>query len=293
MRIMNLSGRLALLTPDGTAVDVEDVSAGKYGSDPQRVYDDWAGFCAWAAEAPLGSARPFDPADLRAVTPSPRQILAIGMNYRDHAEEVGLALPDEPSVFTKFASSLTGPFGEIAIPQYGNTDWEVEIVAVIGRPARHVTDEEGWQYVAGLTVGQDISERVTQTRGPTAQFSLGKSFPGFGPVGPWLVSVDEFTNPDDLELGCSVNGTTVQHGRSSDLVFSVPQLVAKLSEVLTLLPGDIIFTGTPAGVGAGRSPQAFLKPGDELVSWVEGIGEMRHHMVEARVPSSATYGVEE
>jgi len=132
--------------------------------------------------------------------------------------------------------------------------------------------------VAGLTIGQDISERVIQTRGPGPQFSLGKSLPGFGPVGPWLVTVDEFRDPDDLELGCTVNGSLMQKGRSSALIFSVPRLIAELSSVLTLFPGDVIFTGTPSGVGAGRSPEVFLQPGDELVSWVEGIGEMRHRI---------------
>ncbi len=193
--------------------------------------------------------------------------------------ESGLGVPDQPSVFTKFPSCITGPYGDVALPPGGHTDWEVELVVVIGVAARHVAESDAWSHVAGLTVGQDISERISQLAGAPAQFSLGKSFPGFGPTGPWLVTVDEFANPDDLELGCSVNGDQMQKARTSYLIISVPQLIAKLSAVVTLLPGDIIFTGTPAGVGMGRDPQHWLAPGDEVVSYVEGIGELRQRFV--------------
>jgi 2-keto-4-pentenoate hydratase/2-oxohepta-3-ene-1,7-dioic acid hydratase in catechol pathway len=135
--------------------------------------------------------------------------------------------------------------------------------------------------VAGLTVGQDLSERVSQLAGPAPQFGLGKSFAGFGPVGPWLVTPDEFENPDDLELGCSIDGEQVQKGRTSELIFSVPQLIEGLSRTVALLPGDVIFTGTPAGVGLGRNPQRFIQPGETLVSWVEGIGELRQSFISA------------
>jgi 2,4-didehydro-3-deoxy-L-rhamnonate hydrolase len=133
--------------------------------------------------------------------------------------------------------------------------------------------------VAGLTVGQDLSERITQTSGPSPQFSLGKSLPGFGPTGPWLVTPDEFDNPDDLELGCTIDGEQMQKGRTRDLVFSVPALISRLSHKLPLLPGDLLFTGTPAGVGLGRTPPRYLAPGEELVSYVRGIGELRQRFV--------------
>jgi 2-keto-4-pentenoate hydratase/2-oxohepta-3-ene-1,7-dioic acid hydratase in catechol pathway len=221
---------------------------------------------------------PFDRAALGSPAPAPRQVFGVGLNYRSHAAESGFAVPDQaPPVFTKFPSCITGPYGEIALPPGGHTDWEVELVAVIGRHAWQVPAGEGWAHVAGLAVGQDISERIVQMAGPSPQFSLGKSFPGFGPVGPWLVTVDEFADPDDLELGCSLNGEQMQKARTSDLIFGVPQLVAQLSAVLPLLPGDVIFTGTPAGVGLGRSPQRWLAPGDELRSYVEGIGSLHHH----------------
>ncbi|WP_326948115.1 fumarylacetoacetate hydrolase family protein [Amycolatopsis sp. NBC_01307] len=273
MRIATLSGRLVLVTEAG-AVDVEQASERRFSADPQAIYDRWAEFRDWAAAAPHDTAAPFAESDLGAPVPAPRQIFGVGLNYRDHAAESGLGLPESPTVFTKFASSLTGPSGEIPLP--GPTDWEVELVAVIGVLARDVPAERGWEHVAGLTVGQDLSDRTLQLAGPAPQFSLGKSRPGFGPIGPWVVTPDEFADPDDLALDCAVNGESVQKSRTSELIFSVPELVARLSAVLPLWPGDLIFTGTPAGVGMARSPQRFLGPGDELVSTIEGIGRMHH-----------------
>ena len=302
MRIGNLDGRLVISTAGGV-LDVERGSGGRFGSDPAGIYDRWAEFIAWAAEAgaaETGAAEtgaagtgtaesgagagqlevePFDVALLDAPSPAPRQSFGIGLNYRDHVSESGFDVPEHPSVFTKFPSCITGPHGEIELPPGGHTDWEVELVAVIGARAYQVAAEDAWSYVAGLTVGQDVSERITQLAGTPPQFSVGKSFPRFGPTGPWLVTVDEFADPDDLELGCAINGEQMQKSRTSYLLIPVPQLIAKLSAVLTLLPGDVIFTGTPAGVGMGRSPQRWLAAGDELVSWVEGIGEMRHRFV--------------
>ncbi|MGI5404813.1 fumarylacetoacetate hydrolase family protein [Streptomyces sp. CA-135486] len=276
MRTANLSGRLVLIRDDGTAVDVEQASDGLFGADPQAVYSRWPEFHAWATDSDLPAGSPFDVRDLGAPVPAPRQVLAVGLNYRDHVVESGFALPDTlPPVFTKYISSLTGPVTEVRLPEGGHTDWEVELVAVIGKEAYRVAEDDAWLHVAGLTVGQDISERISQLAGPAPQFSLGKSYPGFAPTGPCLVTPDAFADPDDLELGCSLNGEEMQKGRTRDLIFSVPALVAKLSAVLPLLPGDVIFTGTPAGVGLGRSPQRRLADGDELVSYIEGVGELR------------------
>ncbi|MFF3494751.1 fumarylacetoacetate hydrolase family protein [Streptomyces sp. NPDC002795] len=277
MRIANLTGRLTLITDDHErAVDVEEASGGRFGSDPQAVYERWAEFRAWADTADLPAGRSFEATDLGSPAPAPRQLLAIGLNYRDHASESGFEAPEGlPPVFTKFATSISGPVTEVALPPEGHTDWEVELVAVIGARAERIAEAEAWSHVAGLAAGQDISERVSQLAGPAPQFSLGKSLPGFAPIGPWLVTPDEFDNPDDLELTCSINGEEVQKGRTRDLIFSVPALIAKLSAVLPLLPGDVIFTGTPAGVGLGREPQRWLAPGDVLVSSIEGIGELR------------------
>ncbi|MDA5143418.1 fumarylacetoacetate hydrolase family protein [Streptomyces sp. AD681] len=279
MRIANLSGRLALIV-DGRAVDVEQASDRRFSADPQAVYEHWEEFRSWATAADLPTGSAFEPAELGSPAPAPRQTLAIGLNYRDHASESGFAAPEGlPPVFTKFVTSISGPVTEVRLPAGGNTDWEVELVAVIGRRAEGVREADAWSHVAGLAVGQDISERVAQLAGPAPQFSLGKSFPGFAPIGPWLVTPDEFDNPDDLELRCAVNGEEVQKGRTRDLIVSVPALISKLSAVVPLLPGDVIFTGTPAGVGLGRDPQRFLAAGDELVSSVEGIGELRQTFV--------------
>ena len=278
MRIGNLDGRLVILNGTG-ALDVERASGGRFGADPQAVYQRWAEFTSWAAGQGVEAAEPYHAAGLGAPAPAPPQSFGIGLNYRDHAAESGIAVPERPSVFTKFPSCITGPYGDVVLPPGGHTDWEVELVAVIGTEARHVAEASAWRHVAGLCVGQDISERITQLAGPAPQFSMGKSFPGFGPTGPWLVTPDEFANPDDLELGCAINGEEVQKSRTSHLIISVPQLVAKLSVILPLRPGDVIFTGTPAGVGLGRDPQRWLAPGDELVSYVEGIGELRQRFV--------------
>jgi 2-keto-4-pentenoate hydratase/2-oxohepta-3-ene-1,7-dioic acid hydratase in catechol pathway len=288
MRIGNLAGRLVLVTADGTAgLDVEQASRGRFAADPQAVYDRWPEFVAWAAGVDLADPAPFETvplavADLGAPAPAPRQVLAIGLNYAEHAAESGFDVPEEPTVmFTKWPSCLTGPVTEVELPAGGHTDWEVELVAVIGRRAFRVSAADAWDHVAGLTAGQDISERILQTAGPSPQFSLAKSLPGFGPTGPWLVTPDEFSDPDDLELGCAVNGNQMQKGRTRDLIFSVPAMLAALSRRLPLLPGDVIFTGTPAGVGMGRTPQVWLAPGDELVSYIAGIGELRQRFVAA------------
>jgi len=275
MRIANLSGRLVMIS-GGHAVDVERASGGLFGSSPQAIYDRWAEFRAWAAEATLPDGAAFDVTDLGAPAPQPRQLLAVGLNYRDHVAESGFTVPDGlPPIFTKFASSITGPVTSVRLPAGGHTDWEIELVAVIGARARNVAESAAWDRVAGLTVGQDLSERISQLAGPAPQFSLGKSLPGFTPMGPWLVTPDEFINPNDLGLLATINGEQVQKARTSDLIFSVPALVSRLSERLALLPGDVIFTGTPAGVGLGREPQRWLAEGDVLVSTIEGIGELR------------------
>lgn len=275
MKIANLDGHLVLVVGDGV-VDVEAASGGRFGPDPMGAFADWGAFASWAADVrePTG---PLDRARLRCPVPEPRQVFAIGLNYRSHAEESGMAVPDVPATFTKFPASLSGPHDDIEI--VGDTvDWEVELVAVISATADRVDETDAWSHIAGLTVGQDISDRTLQFAAGM-QFSLGKSRRGYGPMGPWLVTPDEVPDRDDLALGCRVNGETVQDARTSDLVFSVGALVAELSSVLPLLPGDVIFTGTPAGVGMGRKPPRALHAGDVLETWIEGIGEMRNTCV--------------
>jgi 2-keto-4-pentenoate hydratase/2-oxohepta-3-ene-1,7-dioic acid hydratase in catechol pathway len=276
MRIANAAGRAVLIREDGI-VDIATASDGSLPDDPQAVFDHWDELVALAARVPSADA-PLEPHTLLAPVPRPRQVFAIGLNYAAHAAEAGIELPEFPPTFTKFPTCLTGPEATVELPSEF-VDWEVELVVVIGRHAYEVAAGDGWRHVAGLTVGQDLSERIVQTRPPVPQFSLGKSFPGFGPIGPWIVSPDELNDPDDLAIGCTVNGEQVQKSRTSDLIFGVDELVHLLSSVTPLLPGDLIFTGTPSGVGGTRTPPRFLRPGDELVSTIDGIGTLHTHFI--------------
>jgi 2,4-didehydro-3-deoxy-L-rhamnonate hydrolase len=270
MRVGNLDGRMVVLNGD-RAIDVASASDGRFGPDPASCYEQWGEFAAWGETAAGGAA--FDAARLGAPSPSPRQSFGIGLNYAAHAAESGVPNPEFPPTFTKFPSCITGPFATVELPSDG-IDWEVELVVIIGRIAHDVAAADAWSYVAGLTVGQDLSNRPVQLRPPVPQFSLGKSFPGFGPMGPWLVTPDEFADPDDLALSCTLNGETMQDSRTNDLIFSVSSLIECLSGIVTLWPGDVIFTGTPSGVGVARKPPRFLAPGDVLVSTIEGIGSI-------------------
>jgi 2,4-diketo-3-deoxy-L-fuconate hydrolase len=275
MRLANHDGRAVLVLGDEVA-DVEAASDRRFGADPMALFDEWDVFREFA-QTVTATTGPVVETSLRNPVPRPRQVFAIGLNYRDHAEESGAELPTVPAVFTKFPTSLAGPFDDVEI--VGDTvDWEVELVAVIGRTADRVAEPDAWSYVAGVSIGQDISDRHLQFAAG-GQFSLGKSRRGYGPVGPWVVTPDELNNPDDLALGCSVNGEKMQDARTTNLVFNIPQLVVELSAILPLLPGDLIFSGTPAGVGIARTPPRFLKPGDTLESWIEGVGTIRNHIV--------------
>jgi 2,4-didehydro-3-deoxy-L-rhamnonate hydrolase len=275
VKIANANDRAVLVLGDEIA-DVATASGGRFGPDPMGLYDDWPAFADFAGTVTAGTA-PLVETDLRCPVPRPRQVFAIGLNYRSHAEESGMAVPDVPATFTKFPASLAGPFDDVEIVG-GSVDWEVELVAAIGTRADRVAEADAWGHVAGLTVGQDVSDRHLQFAAG-AQFSLGKSRRGYGPMGPWVATLDEVPDPDDLALGCSVDGEKVQDARTSDLIFGVPRLVAELSAVLPLLPGDVVFTGTPAGVGVARQPARFLAPGQTLESWVEGVGTIRNRCV--------------
>lgn len=270
MKFANHEGR-AVVTDGTRGVYVADVSNGKFADRPDQIYNEWDEFAAWAQAVDLSEGFVLDPAKLDAPSPQPRQVFAVGLNYADHARESGLDQPTEPAVFTKFPTSVTGPHAVLELPT-DTVDYEAELVVVIGRHTYRVQEAEAWDHIAGLTVGQDISERTRQLVGPAPQFSLGKSFPGFSPTGPWIVTADEVGNRDDLAVGCSINGRVMQDGRTSELIFPIAQIVAKLSAILPLLPGDLIFTGTPSGVGGARKPPVFLRDGDVLETCVEGIG---------------------
>jgi 2-keto-4-pentenoate hydratase/2-oxohepta-3-ene-1,7-dioic acid hydratase in catechol pathway len=261
------------LVADAGAIDVATASEGRFGPDLHALYDDWDRFRAEAAVLATAPPVPFDELRLGSPVPAPRQVFAIGLNYREHAQESGMPVPTIPATFTKFPASLTGPFADVELAG-ATVDWEVELVAVIGRRAHRVAAAGAWDHVAGLTVGQDLSARDVQMLGSPPQFSLGKSFPGFGPTGPWVVTPDELADRDDLALACAVNGEQVQGDRTSSMLFSIPETIARLSAICPLLPGDLIFTGTPAGVGNRMDPPRYLQPGDELVSTIEGIGSI-------------------
>ncbi|ODU05468.1 MAG: fumarylacetoacetate hydrolase [Pseudonocardia sp. SCN 72-86] len=274
MRLASVDGRLHLQEGD-ELVDVADASGGRFDPDPQAAFPRWAQLREWAATRhPADTALPAVPPGVGAPVPHPLQCIGIGLNYGDHVGESGMDLPTAPVVFPKFASCLAGPDDPLLLPST-TVDWEVELVVVIGETVRDVAEDDAWAHVAGLTIGQDVSDRALQFSGPAPQqFGLGKSLRGFGPIGPWLVTPDELTDPDDLGIDCLLNGEVVQQSRTGHLIFDVRHLVSYLSRTLTLRPGDLIFTGTPSGVGFGRDPQVYLRPGDELVSRVEGLGEL-------------------
>jgi 2-keto-4-pentenoate hydratase/2-oxohepta-3-ene-1,7-dioic acid hydratase in catechol pathway len=286
MRLINQSGRLKVVA-DGLAVDVEKASGHRFEADPQAIFGRWEEFRTWVGSAALIGGEPIVESELGPPVPRPGQVFAIGLNYRDHMEEAGLEKPSAPFVFTKFPASVTGPYDTIELPT-ASVDWEVELVAVIGAAARYVPESRGWDYVAGLTLGQDLSERELQLSGPPPQqFNLGKSYAGFTPIGPALVTPDELRDRNDIGVRTVLTGEEMQNSRTGQLIFSIPHIVSYLSAILPLLPGDLIFTGTPGGIGWTREPKRLITAADELVSWAEGIGEMRHRFVAAYAAAAA------
>ena len=287
MRVANQSGRLHVVA-DGVAVDVETASGRQFSADPQQIYARWDEFTTWARTVDFTDGVAVDESELGAPVPRPGQIFAVGVNYADHVEESGLTLPDAPFVFTKFPASVTGPYDTIEHPG-GSVDFEVELVAVIGKEARNVPTSAGWDHVAGLTLGQDLSERDLQLSGPPPQqFNLGKSFAGFAPIGPVLVTPDEFADADDIEISTILSGELMQKSRTRHLIFPIPVLVSYLSSIVPLRPGDLIFTGTPSGIGFTRDPKRLIGVDDELVSRADTIGEMRHHFAATNRPHPLT-----
>jgi 2-keto-4-pentenoate hydratase/2-oxohepta-3-ene-1,7-dioic acid hydratase in catechol pathway len=278
IRFANASGRSALVIGN-RLVDVERASNGRFGADPTSVLAQWDRFTDWARGVSEAAATDAVNEDaLRAPVPRPSKVFGIGMNYREHAKEAGLDIPESPVVFTKFPNCLVGPRAHVELSSEF-VDWEVELVVVIGRNGRRISENAALDYVAGYCVGQDISDRKIQFTDRPPQFSMGKSIDTFGPIGPWVMSLDGFANPNDLGLTCDVAGERMQDARTSDLIFSVAELIAFLSASCTLEPGDLIFTGTPAGVGSTRDPRRYLKRGEEIVSTIEGIGTLVNRCV--------------
>ena len=276
MKIANVNGRACLIV-EGGAIDIAEASGGSFGPSIQSLYDSFDSFLTVAPSFLSSPVQSYTENELGSPVPLPRQVFAIGLNYHSHAAESGMPAPSVPATFTKFPSSLGGPFEPV--PRMGETlDWEVEIVVVMSRHAYRVSESQAWEHVAGLAVGQDYSERTMQFAAGT-QFSLGKSYLGFGPIGPWLTTLDEIPNRDNLTLECWINEDQVQYAPSTDMVFSIPALIAELSAVTPLWPGDVIFSGTPAGVGITAQPARFLQIGDVVTSTISGLGTIKNTVV--------------
>jgi 2-keto-4-pentenoate hydratase/2-oxohepta-3-ene-1,7-dioic acid hydratase in catechol pathway len=266
--------KTAVLLPDGRRLDV----SATFPDYDEKFFatDGLARLAAWLA-SPAAASAPLVSADARLGPPlaRPSKIICIGLNYRDHAAESGMATPAEPVVFFKATTALVGPDDDLVIPRNSEkTDWEVELAVVIGRVTRHVSVAEAPACIAGYTLHNDYSERAWQLeRG--GQWVKGKSADTFAPLGPWLVTADEVPDSGKLRLWLTVNGRKFQDGNTSNLIFDVPFVVSYLSQFMTLLPGDVISTGTPAGVGLGQKPPLYLKPGDVIELGIDGLGAQR------------------
>ncbi|MGE3288479.1 MAG: fumarylacetoacetate hydrolase family protein [Pseudonocardia sp.] len=226
----------------------------------------------WREAAAAASGEVLPPADLdyAPLVPAPEKVICVGLNYRDHIREMGRELPEHPTLFAKFARTLTGANDPIVLPAGSEmVDWEAELVVVIGAEVRHATGADAAAAIAGFTVGNDVSARDFQNR--TLQWLQGKMFEACTPVGPWLV-----TDVEPGRISCTVDGDVRQDSHTSELVFDPVRLVEYISAIVTLAPGDLIFTGTPGGVGAGRTPPLFLAEGQEVVTAIEGVGECRN-----------------
>jgi len=212
-------------------------------------------------------------ATIDAPVSNPKNCYAVGLNYRNHAEEAGMEIPNVPMIFTKHTTCLVGPYADIEM-RSDHVDYEAELVAVIGKSGKDISKDDAWDHIAGLCVGQDISDRVVQFAAKPPQFNLGKSFDTFGPMGPYLVSLDELDYEKGFKIQCKVNEETRQDDNTNDLIFDLPSIINYLSEIVTLNVGDIIFTGTPGGVGVMEGK--FLQEGDIVTTEIEGLGTLRN-----------------
>ena len=280
MRFANVSGR-ACLVLDGRAVDIERASGGTLSSDPMATADlaNHASLRELAAGADPSAWPELDETTLGPPIPRPGKIIAMALNYRSHAEEAGKAIPTEPHVMAKFPTCICGPYDDVPIGDLQMVDYEVELVVAVGRRGKGVAGADAWDYISGLTCGNDVSDRNEQFRPPVKQFSLAKSYDAFGPIGPTMITPDEVADPDDLALSCRVDGEVRQQARTSDFIFDVGYLMAWLSRYVTLEVGDLIFTGTPGGVGDSMDPPTYLRDGQIVEIGVEGIGAIRNRIV--------------
>ena len=273
-RLANISGR-ASLVEDGNYYDLEVISDGEFNSDPSDALQNQDRLKQLNSQLPeMEPTGLVCDSELGPPVSSSANCYAVGLNYKNHAEESGLEIPDVPMIFTKHTSCLVGPSATIEM-RSDAVDYEAELVAVVGKTGKDIRKEDAWDHVAGLCVGQDISDRGVQfSTKNLPQFNLGKSFDTFGPIGPFLVSPDELPNKDGLEIECLVNDEVRQKDNTNDLIFDIPFIICYLSEIVTLNVGDVIFTGTPGGVGVMEGK--FLKEGDILTTRIEGLGSLRN-----------------
>ena len=262
-----------VLLPDGTMIDVsafgEDYNEKFFATDGLNRLADWLTTNAAASPVVEKGVR------LGSCVARPSKIICIGLNYAKHAAESGAEPPKEPVIFFKSTTALCGPNDNVIIPRNSvKTDWEVELAVVIGRRASYITEAEALDYVAGYALHNDYSEREFQLE-RSGQWVKGKSNDTFAPLGPYLATTDEVPDPHNLHLWLSINGQTLQNSNTSDMIFYIPKIISYLSQFMTLLPGDVISTGTPEGVGLGMKPPVYLKPGDVVELGIEGLGEQR------------------
>ncbi|EJN57137.1 fumarylacetoacetate hydrolase family protein [Halogranum rubrum] len=270
------------LVDDDTVINLAEAGSAAGVEIPQTTTAlfeqwNWQEKVSLAVEYALDHEAALEPVDTltrREPVSDPQKVVCVGLNYRDHAEEGGFPIPDEPVLFSKFPTSITGPESDVVWdPTYTEqVDYEAEVVVVVGREARNVDVDDAWDYVAGLTVGNDISARDLQERDD--QWVRGKSLDTFAPIGPDIVTLDELDDPHDLAIWTDVDGERVQDSTTANLIFGLDELVAFCSRAFTLSPGDLIFTGTPPGVGVFRDPPVLLGDGDEVTVGVDGLGEL-------------------
>jgi len=266
----------------GIVRDETVVALGANCPTPTALIENWAmakgPVLEYLDKAPAEAVMPLSQTKLTAPIPRPPKLICIGLNYRDHALESNMEIPKVPTVFSKFPSSIIGPGEEIVLPKTSEKpDYEAEFAFIVGEGGRHIKAEDWKKHVFGYTIINDVSARDYQMA--TTQWLMGKTFDTFCPMGPWMVTADEIEDPHALDIKMTINGQVLQNSNTRELIFRIPDLIAYLSSVMTLQSGDVVSTGTPAGVGLGHKPPRWLKAGDECVVTIAGIGELRNPVV--------------
>ena len=285
-KLANIKGKSALIHGD-SYYDINTISQGKISSDPSKILNSLSDLHEFNSK--IDNFKPTGLIEKSLLEPpviNSRNCFAVGLNYRAHAEESGMEIPPFPMVFTKHTSCIVGPFDNIEMKS-DIVDYEAELVVVIGKEGKNVPKKDAWDYVAGLTVGQDISDRAVQFHATPPQFNLGKSFDTFGPIGPYLVSPDLVANKSALRIECYINEELRQESSTDDLIFSVPDIISYISEFLTLNTGDLIFTGTPSGVGATQGK--LLKDGDIVTTSIKEIGTIKNKCIRINDHSNISF----